>query len=68
MELLWLKARNLERRSMPAMPRVNGKAKKIAYAILGVPANMKGKQSKTLNDIDRKSIRESVMRQKGYTH
>ena len=53
---------------MPTMPRVNGKAKKIAHAILGVPSNMKDKQSKTLNDIDRKSIRESVMRQKGYTH
>jgi len=53
---------------MPVMPRVNSKAKKIAQAILGVPANMKGKQSKTLNDVDRKAVRESVMRQKGYTH
>lgn len=25
---------------MPGMPRMKGKAKKIAYAILGVPANM----------------------------
>lgn len=25
---------------MPGMPRIPGKAKKIAYAILGVPGNM----------------------------
>jgi hypothetical protein len=26
---------------MPLMPRMNGKAKKIAYAILGTPPNMR---------------------------
>ena len=26
---------------MPAMPRLKGKATKIAYAILGIPDNMK---------------------------
>ena len=53
---------------MPAMPRSNGKARKIAYSILGTPPNIKGKQSKKLNEIDRKSLRESTLRQKGYTH
>ena len=28
------------RSNMPAMPRMSGKAKKIAYAILGKPQNM----------------------------
>jgi hypothetical protein len=26
---------------MPAMPRIEGKARKIAYKVLGVPANMR---------------------------
>ncbi len=30
---------------MPAMIRPEGKAKKIAYAILGVPANMRDKKN-----------------------
>jgi hypothetical protein len=36
---------------MPIMPRMSGKARKIAYKILGLPLNMvgskKNKQSKT---------------------
>lgn len=32
---------NLKRYKMPIMPRTNKKATRIAYSILGVPANMK---------------------------
>jgi len=32
---------------MPAMPRPKGKPKKIAYKILGVPANIQDKKSPT---------------------
>ena len=31
---------------MPGMPRIPGKPTKIAYAILGVPQNMKKKRKK----------------------
>ncbi len=34
---------------MPLMPRLPGKGKKIAYAILGKPANMR-KRKKTKED------------------
>ena len=31
---------------MPTMPRISGKARKIAYAIMGKPANMTGRTMK----------------------
>lgn len=33
---------------MPAMPRPAGRGKKIAYAILGVPQNMRKTKKKTV--------------------
>ena len=44
---------------MPIMPRINGKAKTIAYAILGRPANMRGKR-KTASKIKRKLYAEET--------
>ena len=52
---------------MPAMPRSNGKAKKIAWKILGVPPVFKSKQSKKMSELENKATRDSVMRHKGYT-
>lgn len=34
---------------MPAMPRIKGKAQKIAYNILGIPANMRKYKTKDSN-------------------
>ena len=34
---------------MPIMPRVKGKAERIAYKILGVPANMRNKNRTVRN-------------------
>ena len=62
-----LRVLNLERRNMPAMPRVDGKAKKIAWKILGKPANIKSKESKIMKALDNRLLRDSVMRHKGYT-
>lgn len=47
---------------MPAMPRVRGKATKIAYAILGVPENMKSKKTKHQRYIDRRLKYDETMR------
>ena len=33
---------------MPAMPRPEGRAKKIAYAILGVPSNLRKTKKKSV--------------------
>jgi len=35
---------------MPAMPRMKGKAQKIAYAILGLPTNMEKNVKKSKKD------------------
>jgi len=41
---------------MPVMPRIKGKAKEIAYSILGYPSNM-GKKTKTvMNDKIKKRL------------
>lgn len=39
---------------MPAMRRPSRKAEKIAFAILGTPANLNRKQTKKFNDRDKK--------------
>lgn len=67
MVLLWQGQRSQERRKMPAMPRSNGKAKKIAWKILGIPPVFKSKQSKQMSELENKATRDSVMRHKGYT-
>lgn len=41
---------------MPAMPRMKSKATKIAYAILGVPQNIKSKRTKAQEKINRELI------------
>lgn len=46
---------------MPAMPRISGKAKKIAYNILGVPANMQ-KVSPKQKKIDKRLLFEETTR------
>ena len=47
--------------NMPAAPRVPGKATKIAYKLLGKPANMQ-KDSKRDQLIDRRLLYEETMR------
>ena len=38
---------------MPCMPRVKGKAAKIAYSILGMPANLRDGEKKHQSNADR---------------
>jgi len=48
---------------MPAMPRPEGKGKKIAYKIMGVPANMiEKKKSKDQKKIDQRLVFEETVR------
>ena len=41
---------------MPVMPRVKGKAERIAYKILGVPANMRNKTKTARNSKMKKQL------------
>lgn len=47
---------------MPAMPRIKGKSTKIAYKIMGVPANMQRKRSKVEKKIDKRLVFEETVR------
>lgn len=47
---------------MPAAPRPKNKATKIAYAIMGVPANMKSKPTPTQIKIDHRLRFEETTR------
>jgi hypothetical protein len=47
---------------MPAMPRVKGKAEKIAFEILGVPANMRFKRDKYQSRINQRLVFEETSR------
>lgn len=47
---------------MPVMLRPPGKAKKIAYKILGVPANIQSKRDKEQKRINRRLIFEETTR------
>jgi hypothetical protein len=50
---------------MPAMPRVkNSKATKIAFSILGVPANLKFKRSKAQEYVNQQLIAQETTRVK----
>lgn len=47
---------------MPAMPRLSGKAKKIAYKILGKPLNMQVKRTPKEEQINRRLTFEETTR------
>ena len=47
---------------MPAMPRVQGKATKIAYKILGIPANVAHKPTKKEQEVNKRLIYEETDR------
>jgi hypothetical protein len=50
---------------MPTMPRPAGKGKKIAYAILGVPQNMRDPEEKTVvQRNERRLLYESTIRER----
>ena len=47
---------------MPGMPRPEGKAKKIAYAILGVPDNIAAKRSTKQKKQDQSLVFQETVR------
>jgi hypothetical protein len=47
---------------MPAMPRPKGKARKIAYKLLGVPANIAFKRSKQQKKVNKRLLYEETDR------
>lgn len=47
---------------MPGMPRLDKKTTAIAYKILGVPANLRSKRSKTQKKIDKRLTFEETQR------
>jgi hypothetical protein len=47
---------------MPGMPRVKGKTTKIAYKIMGVPANIAHNSSKREKEINRRLVYEETDR------
>jgi hypothetical protein len=47
---------------MPAMPRLSGKASKIAYKILGKPFNMQSKKTSRQEQVNKKLIFEETTR------
>lgn len=47
---------------MPAMPRISNKATKIAYKILGVPANMESKKTKRKRKLEERLTAEETVR------
>ena len=47
---------------MPAMPRVKGKPTKIAYKILGIPANIAFKRDEKQKRINRRLVFEETTR------
>lgn len=47
---------------MPAMPRMSSKATKIAYKILGVPANIRDKKTKKQKELEKLLTAEETVR------
>lgn len=47
---------------MPAAPRIKGKPMKIAFSILGVPANLKSKKSAAQKELDRQLLSQETQR------
>ena len=52
----------LKRYKMPTMPRIPGKGTKIAYKILGIPANIAYRPNKFAKKINRRLIYEETDR------
>ena len=53
--------------NMPAMPRPSGKASRIAYAVLGKPANMQHKRGRR-SSIQQKLIAQDTRLVKGVSN
>lgn len=47
---------------MPAAPRVKGLARRIAFAILGTPPNLKDKKTAKHKEVDIKLLYENTQR------
>jgi hypothetical protein len=47
---------------MPAAPRLKGKPAKIAFSILGVPANLKAKKSAAQRALDLQLLAQETQR------
>ena len=47
---------------MPAAPRMKGFARKIAFSILGVPANLKAKKSAAQKALDLQLLAQETQR------
>ena len=47
---------------MPTMPRIDNKSKKIAYKILGIPANLDDKKTPEQNKINKRLDFEETIR------
>lgn len=47
---------------MPSVPRPKGKAKKIAYKLLGIPDNMKKQKKKRNDKIEQRLVFEETIR------
>jgi len=47
---------------MPAMPRVMGKATKVAYKIMGIPANIAHKRTKAEKKVNKQLLYEETSR------
>lgn len=47
---------------MPAMPRMSSKSTKIAYKVLGIPANMQSKKTKKQKEMERRLTAEETVR------
>jgi hypothetical protein len=47
---------------MPAMPRIRGRAMKIAFEVLGTPSNYREKKTKLQKRIDERLMYENTQR------
>lgn len=60
--LKWSVIFSVANTSMPAMIRQKGLGRKIAYAILGVPSNIKNKKTARQKEIDRRLLYDNTQR------
>ncbi len=47
---------------MPAAPRIKGKPAKIAFSILGIPANLNQKKNRFQRELDRRLLSQETQR------
>ena len=47
---------------MPAAPRIKGKPAKIAFSILGIPANLNQKKTRFQIELDRQLLSQETQR------